>query len=319
MGNVGSDPLRDNCLATIVSPPPRMVAPVIESAPSKADGTPLPTAGGVSTTNSSRGSVARSESHVNGIHSVPMWKRILDITCIVMALPVLVPVMIMIGLFIKVLSDGPAVFRQERIGHRGKPFTCLKFRTMVVSSDPGVHRQHLGQILGSSQPMTKMDMNGDDRLIPLGWLLRATGLDELPQIINVLRGEMSLVGPRPCLPFEYELYQPWQKERFNALPGLTGLWQVSGKNHTTFDEMIRLDIEYSKDLSLWSDIGVILKTVPVLIAQTQETRQRNECNRLPPVGEPKRELLRRWWPSGGSCFTIRSLWKYKGLGGDSEE
>jgi lipopolysaccharide/colanic/teichoic acid biosynthesis glycosyltransferase len=269
-----------------------MIAPVIESAPPKADGTALATTNTASATNSARSSVAHSKSYVCGSHADPVWKRTLDIACIVMALPVLVPVMIVIGLLIKVLSDGPVVFRQERIGHRGNPFICLKFRTMAVSSDPDVHRRHLEQVLGSPQPMTKLDMTGDDRLIPLGWLLRATGLDELPQILNVLRGEMSLVGPRPCVPYEYERYQPWQKERFNALPGLTGLWQVSGKNHTTFDEMIRLDIEYSKNLSLWSDIGIMLRTLPALVAQTRESGQKPKGDRLPPLREHNQKVLR---------------------------
>jgi exopolysaccharide production protein ExoY len=269
-----------------------MIAPVIESAPAKAEAPPPATPGRVSIMNPRRGSVAHSESYVNECYSVPFWKRILDIACIVMALPVLLPVMIVVALLITVLSDGPAVFRQKRIGHRSKPFLCLKFRTMIVNSDPDVHRRHLEQVLGSSQPMTKMDVKGDDRLIPLGRLLRATGLDELPQIINVLRGEMSLVGPRPCLPFEYERYQPWQKERFNALPGLTGLWQVSGKNHTTFDEMICLDIQYSRNLSPWSDIGIMLRTLPVLVAQTRETTQNTNSDRLPSVGEPKPEVVR---------------------------
>jgi exopolysaccharide production protein ExoY len=268
-----------------------MTAPVIEVAPVKSEAPALAPAGRVSTMNSRQDSAAHSESCVKERYSVPWWKRILDIACIVTALPVLLPVMIVIGLLITVLSDGPVVFRQKRIGHRGRPFLCLKFRTMVVSSDPDVHRRHLEQVLGSSQPMTKIDMKGDDRLIPLGWLLRATGLDELPQMINVLRGEMSLVGPRPCLPFEYECYQPWQRERFNAVPGLTGLWQVSGKNHTTFDEMIRLDIQYSRNLSLWSDIGIMLRTLPVLVAQTQETSQQTKGDRLPPVEEPKSEVL----------------------------
>jgi lipopolysaccharide/colanic/teichoic acid biosynthesis glycosyltransferase len=267
-----------------------MIAPVIESASAKAEATPGP----VSTMNSRRSSAAHSESYVDERYAVPSWKRILDITCVVMALPVLLPVMTVVALLITVLSDGPIVFRQKRIGHRGKPFLCLKFRTMVVSSDPDAHRRHFEHILESSQPMTKMDMKGDDRLVPLGWLLRATGLDELPQVINVFRGEMSLVGPRPCLPFEYERYQPWQRERFNALPGLTGLWQVSGKNHTTFEEMIRLDIQYSRTLSPWSDIGIMLRTLPVLVVQTQETSQMTKSDRLPPVGvgEPKSEAVR---------------------------
>ena len=121
--------------------------------------------------------------------------------------------------------------------------------------------------------MTKMDMNGDARLIPLGWLLRATGLDELPQIVNVLYGEMSLVGPRPCVPYEYAKYLPWQRARCNALPGLTGLWQVSGKNRTTFDEMIRLDIRYSENLSWQQDLKIIAKTVPALLFQLRHSRR----------------------------------------------
>ena len=115
--------------------------------------------------------------------------------------------------------------------------------------------------------MTKLDAQNDPRLIPLGALLRATGLDELPQIINVLRGEMSFVGPRPCIPYEYERYQPWQRRRFDAVPGLTGLWQVSGKNRTTFNEMIRLDIEYSERLSLGLDLKIIFRTLPALLQQ----------------------------------------------------
>jgi lipopolysaccharide/colanic/teichoic acid biosynthesis glycosyltransferase len=119
--------------------------------------------------------------------------------------------------------------------------------------------------------MVKMDARGDSRLIPGGWLIRASGLDELPQIINVLRGEMSLIGPRPCVPYEFEKYLPWQRERFNAVPGLTGLWQVSGKNRTTFEEMIRLDIQYSRNVSLWMDLKIILLTVPALLVQISDT------------------------------------------------
>src|SRR5215475_14659707 len=104
--------------------------------------------------------------------------------------------------------------------------------------------------------MVKLDAQSDPRLVPFGTVLRASGLDELPQLFNVLRGEMSIVGPRPCIPYEYELYQPAQRARFDAVPGLTGLWQVSGKNRTTFEEMVRLDIEYSQNLTLWSDLKI---------------------------------------------------------------
>ena len=120
--------------------------------------------------------------------------------------------------------------------------------------------------------MTKLDAQNDPRLIPMGSLLRATGLDELPQLLNVLRGEMSIVGPRPCLPYEYELYDAQERRRFNAVPGLTGLWQVSGKNRTTFDRMIQLDIEYSERRNLWLDVQIILQTLPALWRQCQDLK-----------------------------------------------
>jgi len=122
----------------------------------------------------------------------------------------------------------------------------------------------------SEAPMTKMDLMGDSRLFPLASALRATGLDELPQVFNVLRGEMSLVGPRPCLPYEYESYSAAQKRRFNTFPGITGLWQVSGKNNTTFRQMIDLDLEYLSNRSFWLDVKIMLKTFPVLSLQLKD-------------------------------------------------
>ena len=139
--------------------------------------------------------------------------------------------------------------------------------------------------------MMKMDSHGDPRIIPFGLFLRASGLDELPQLINVLRGEMSLVGPRPCLPYEYEKYLPWQKERFGTVPGLTGLWQVSGKNKTTFVEMIQLDIKYAKNKTLWWDLKIILMTIPALIIQMLETRRAKKMS-LGPV-RPKTNYSNR--------------------------
>jgi lipopolysaccharide/colanic/teichoic acid biosynthesis glycosyltransferase len=208
------------------------------------------------------------------LHSseVPIWKRSLDIACILLALPALLLLFSLIALWIKLSSRGPVLFRQERLGLRGRTFVCLKFRSMKVGADTQLHKDYLKQLLRSETPMTKMDTNGDPRLIPLGALLRSTGLDELPQLINVLRGDMSLVGPRPCIPYEAEDYLSWQKERFKTLPGLTGLWQVSGKNQTTFNEMIHLDIAYVRNKSLRLDIKIILKTIPALISQVRETR-----------------------------------------------
>jgi exopolysaccharide production protein ExoY len=202
----------------------------------------------------------------------PGWKRVLDVICVLLAIPVLVPLGMVIAVMIKMGSRGPVFFRQERVGYKGQPFVCLKFRTMTVGADTSVHQGHWNNLITSNIPMKKMDLHGDPRLIPGGRLLRVSGLDELPQVINVLRGEMSLVGPRPCIPYEYEKYLTWQRERFNTLPGLTGLWQVSGKNRTTFVEMMHLDIEYVRKKSLWLDLKIIAKTIPALLVQVNDMR-----------------------------------------------
>jgi exopolysaccharide production protein ExoY len=184
------------------------------------------------------------------------------------------PVVLLIALWIKIASPGPIFFRQERIGLRGKRFMILKFRTMKVNVETQIHERHLEQLMNANIPMTKLD-KGDPRIIAGGRILRATGLDELPQLFNVFRGEMSLVGPRPCTPHEFKSYQVWQRERVNALPGLTGYWQVNGKNKTTFTEMIDMDIFYTKNLSLWLDLMIILRTLPAILAQVLESRIRN--------------------------------------------
>jgi lipopolysaccharide/colanic/teichoic acid biosynthesis glycosyltransferase len=203
---------------------------------------------------------------------IPRWKRALDVTVILLALPFLLPLAFVIAAIIRTVSTGPVIFKQERVGYLGRRFMCLKFRTMYAGVDTSAHQGHLNHLIGSDAPMIKMDAHGDSRIIPFGLLLRSSGLDELPQLINVLLGEMSLAGPRPCLPYEYDRYQPWQRERFNTVPGLTGLWQVSGKNRTTFAEMIRLDIEYAKNKNLWLDIKIIFKTPPALLIQMWDTR-----------------------------------------------
>jgi lipopolysaccharide/colanic/teichoic acid biosynthesis glycosyltransferase len=129
--------------------------------------------------------------------------------------------------------------------------------------------------------MVKMDDHGDPRLIPFGALLRAAGLDELPQLLNVVRGEMSLVGPRPCMGYEFEHYNQWQRRRFDTLPGLTGLWQVSGKNKTTFPEMIAMDLYYTENKSLWLDLKILMMTIPALLSQLKATRLPPQQKSLP--------------------------------------
>jgi lipopolysaccharide/colanic/teichoic acid biosynthesis glycosyltransferase len=202
----------------------------------------------------------------------PHWKRVFDLICIAVSLPLWLPLMTLISLWIKCVSRGPVFFLQERIGFRGRTFSCIKFRSMQVNAETVSHEQHLKQLIQSERPMTKLDCCGDSRLIPWGRVFRATGLDELPQIFNIIRGEMSLVGPRPCTPREFELYRPEHRERVNAPPGLTGNWQVNGKNKTTFNEMIQLDIDYARTMSLAGDVRIILKTLPALFAQVSECR-----------------------------------------------
>jgi lipopolysaccharide/colanic/teichoic acid biosynthesis glycosyltransferase len=182
------------------------------------------------------------------------------------------PAWVLIAIFIKIVSPGPVLFKQERIGHLGKRFHCLKFRSMRVHADFVVHQKHLHHLLTSNQPMRKLDGAGDARLIPGGLWLRALGADELPQLINVLRGEMSLVGPRPCVPYEYEMFLPRHRRRCDTLPGLTGLWQVNGKNRTTFEKMMELDLAYVEQKSLFLDLKIIICTAPAILLQMWDTK-----------------------------------------------
>jgi lipopolysaccharide/colanic/teichoic acid biosynthesis glycosyltransferase len=201
---------------------------------------------------------------------LPLWKRGLDFAIIVLFSPMLLLIGVAVALIIKIGSPGPVFFRQKRVGYKGREFTIFKFRTMRSDSEDDSHRQHTAELIKTNTPMVKLDARKDPRMIPLASALRATGLDELPQVLNVLRGDMSLVGPRPCMPYEYALYEPWHRRRFEAVPGLTGLWQVSGKNRTTFDEMVRFDIEYAERRSLGLDLAIILKTLPALFGQCND-------------------------------------------------
>jgi lipopolysaccharide/colanic/teichoic acid biosynthesis glycosyltransferase len=205
---------------------------------------------------------------------LPRWKRVLDLTLVLASFPLWLPLMILVMSLIKIGSSGPVLYRQDRVGYRGKLFMIFKFRSMKVDAETSSHEQHLASLMGNNSPMTKLDAAGDPRLIPLGRIFRATGLDELPQIFNVIRGEMSLVGPRPCLPYEFQRYERWQQERVNAAPGMTGYWQVNGKNKTTFSEMIDMDIYYSRNMSLLLDLSIIIKTIPAVTQQVLEAQAR---------------------------------------------
>jgi lipopolysaccharide/colanic/teichoic acid biosynthesis glycosyltransferase len=204
--------------------------------------------------------------------SLPLWKRTMDIIGALLSLILLSPVMFIITVIIKLVSPGPAFFRQLRVGYMGKTFTMLKFRTMKVDTDTTVHKRYLAKLINgdahnknSTEPMTKLDDNL--QITPFGKFLRWTYLDELPQLINVLRGEMTLVGPRPPIPYEVKEYLPWHKERIDVVPGMTGLWQVSGKNQLTFNEMVRLDVRYWRKKTLWLDMKILLMTPIVIFSQ----------------------------------------------------
>lgn len=211
----------------------------------------------------------------------------MDALLILVAMPLVLPLAILIAALIRLVSPGPVLFQQERVGFLRRRFMCFKFRTMVVNADTADHQSYLNDLMASNVPMVKLDEHGDSRIIRFGVLLRSMGLDELPQLINVLRGEMSLVGPRPCLPYECQNYLPWQWERFNTLPGLTGLWQVNGKNRTTFMEMMRMDVDYARNKSLRRDLVIILKTPLVIMRQVWDACVRRKDKRSATVHASK--------------------------------
>lgn len=195
----------------------------------------------------------------------PPWKRGMDIAGSILGLMILSPIFLVTALLITMVSPGPVFFSQKRVGYRGKPFYIWKFRTMRVDADTSLHQEHVRKFIRKKPDSAMVKIDDDPRLIPFGKILRKTAIDELPQLFNVLRGEMSLVGPRPDLTYAVQSYEPWATTRFDVVPGMTGLWQVSGKNKTTYYEMMRLDIRYVQNRSFRLDIKILLKTFPVLI------------------------------------------------------
>jgi exopolysaccharide biosynthesis polyprenyl glycosylphosphotransferase len=201
-------------------------------------------------------------------------KRMLDIAASGALLLALSPLFLLIAALVKLKSPGPVFFRQSRIGENGQPFTMLKFRTMRVNADNAIHKEFVSQLIKGASPTggdavqeAPFKIVNDPRVTSIGRFLRKTSLDELPQLWNVLRGDMSLVGPRPPLAYEVEQYKPWHYRRvLEAKPGITGLWQVSGRSRTTFDDMVRLDLRYAKNPSAWADIKILIATPRAVIS-----------------------------------------------------
>jgi exopolysaccharide biosynthesis polyprenyl glycosylphosphotransferase len=200
-------------------------------------------------------------------------KRFLDLSVSVIAVMVFSPLLILIALLVKMFSPGPVLFRQIRAGKNGTPFTFYKFRTMKHNIDDTIHREYASNFIGGKELRLRDEKNDrkiykmpdDPRITPIGRVLRKTSLDELPQLFNVVRGEMSLVGPRPPIAYELTIYKEWHKRRLKAKPGITGLWQVSGRSSVPFHDMVLLDLYYINRWSLLLDVEIILKTVPVVL------------------------------------------------------
>ncbi|MGA7573635.1 MAG: sugar transferase [Terriglobales bacterium] len=196
-------------------------------------------------------------------------KRMIDVLGSLALLAMLSPVFLIIAAAVKLTSNGPVLFRQKRIGEHGTPFTFLKFRSMYMNNDASEHQEYVRQLIAGQAKKKSVDGKGagvfkltnDPRITPVGRVLRRSSLDELPQLINVLRGEMSLVGPRPPVPYEVEAYETWHRRRLlEAKPGITGLWQVHGRSRVEFDDMVRLDLRYARDCSPLLDLKILLQT-----------------------------------------------------------
>jgi lipopolysaccharide/colanic/teichoic acid biosynthesis glycosyltransferase len=209
---------------------------------------------------------------------LPAWKRRMDVALASILIAAMSPVFLLLALYIKAVSRGSVLFRQQRVGFDGKPFTCFKFRTMHAEADSGVHRALTDSLMRGDRVMMKLDRKNDPRIIRGGRWIRKSALDETAQLFNVLLGEMSLVGPRPCIPYEFEKYCHCKRQRVCLTPGLTGLWQVSGKNRTTYDEMVQLDLLYSQKMSFLTDVGILLRTVPAVLSQVMEKAHRRRSD-----------------------------------------
>ena len=188
-------------------------------------------------------------------------KRVIDFVLAVILLIMLSPIFLIISLLIKLTSKGPIIFKQTRIGLGGKPFTFYKFRSMCVDAEKV--REKLINLNEANGPIFKI--KNDPRVTPVGRFLRRYSLDELPQFLNVIKGDMSFVGPRPPLPCEVKQYEDWHLKRLSVIPGITCLWQISGRSNLSFDEWVKLDLHYIETRSLWRDFVILIKTIPAVL------------------------------------------------------
>jgi len=213
-------------------------------------------------------------SHDKGTQTLLLMKRVIDIIGSTSMLILCSPLLLVIAVAIKVTSRGPIFFRQQRVGRYGKTFTFLKFRSMYIGSDSNVHREFVTKLIasrsahdeGNAGSPSAYKLTNDKRITRVGKFIRRTSLDELPQFLNVLAGDMSLVGPRPPIPYELAAYQTWHRRRLLAVkPGITGLWQVLGRSTVQFDEMVRLDLRYASTWTPWLDLKILIRTPGAVI------------------------------------------------------
>jgi lipopolysaccharide/colanic/teichoic acid biosynthesis glycosyltransferase len=206
-------------------------------------------------------------------------KRLMDLTGSLLLLTVCSPLLLVVAVAVRLSSKGPILYRQQRVGQYGKLFTFLKFRSMYADNDATVHENYVRELIAGQAPRHPSNGNGegtgfykltnDERVTRLGSFLRRTSLDELPQLLNVLKGDMSLVGPRPAIPYEVAAYRTWHRRRvLEAKPGITGLWQVNGRGRVPFDEMVRLDLRYAREWSPWLDLKILFRTPRAVILGT---------------------------------------------------
>jgi exopolysaccharide biosynthesis polyprenyl glycosylphosphotransferase len=215
--------------------------------------------------------IGRRGTKIEGLNFV--IKRVFDLSLASILLLAAAPILLLSALSILIEDGAPVLFRQRRIGVHGEPFEMLKLRTMRLESNDSVHRAFTAKWIRQGRNDSKNNalsrgafkLTNDDRITGVGRILRRFSIDELPQLINVARGQMSLIGPRPGLPYEIEMYEIWHRRRLDAIPGITGLWQVSGRNQLSFDEMVRLDVQYLQDWSFVGDLKILARTLPALL------------------------------------------------------